>query len=348
LEDGLKASRRINIFILAFYFHSTSITTPSMSVQLIDPMARPAHEKKDKGAGIITSVIVHALIILLLLFLGFSSGGGGGTGGDGEGIPVDFGTSDMGAGDITPTSIDPSQPTPTPQQQTLIPVTPQQEDDKDIVTADDPESFALADKKKNTPVKPVVTEPVKETAKPVVTTPTPPVKVEPKTDQKAMFPGKKGTTNTSGSQGDDPAGTMGDKGQTNGTTAGTYKGPGGTGSPGTGGGTGGGNGTGNGPGDGAGNGPGKGGPSYSLGTRKLLNARPITGQVQEPGKVVVRIKVNRQGNVTSVECGAPGTTLTSPLACQTAKDEAYRMKFNASNDAPVEQSGTVTFTFVPR
>jgi len=66
--------------------------------------------------------------------------------------------------------------------------------------------------------------------------------------------------------------------------------------------------------------------------------------VQEVGKVVVKIRVNREGVVTYAEAGAPGTnTLNKDLL-----EAALKARFNNSPDASYTQQGTITYHFVPQ
>ena len=66
---------------------------------------------------------------------------------------------------------------------------------------------------------------------------------------------------------------------------------------------------------------------------------------QTEGKVVVSIKVDQYGNVTEATAGAAGTTVTDKELWTAARNAALKAHFNQSADAPVLQSGTITYIF---
>ena len=85
-----------------------------------------------------------------------------------------------------------------------------------------------------------------------------------------------------------------------------------------------------------------------------LSGRSIVGslpkpvyQVREAGLVVVRIKVDQYGNVTEAVPGVEGTTITDEGLLKACRSSASMAHFNTSADAPVVQTGTITFTFNP-
>lgn len=67
--------------------------------------------------------------------------------------------------------------------------------------------------------------------------------------------------------------------------------------------------------------------------------------VQKSGKVVVRIQVDQEGNVTSAIAGDTGTTVTDQSLFKAAEQAALRAKFNISRNAPISQQGTITYIF---
>ena len=83
-----------------------------------------------------------------------------------------------------------------------------------------------------------------------------------------------------------------------------------------------------------------------------LKGRSIVGslpkpayEVREAGFVVVRIKVDQYGNVTEAVPGVEGTTITDEGLWKACRSSASMAHFNASADAPVIQTGTITFKF---
>jgi len=89
-----------------------------------------------------------------------------------------------------------------------------------------------------------------------------------------------------------------------------------------------------------------GGISYSLGGRGFRGAPPIQGNMQESGKIVVDIIVDRAGNVIRVTPGSRGTTITNAELIKKAMESARQAKFTPKADAPEEQKGTITFDFI--
>lgn len=121
-----------------------------------------------------------------------------------------------------------------------------------------------------------------------------------------------------------------------------------------------GNGTGTGPGNGSGIGPGNGsgtgggdgsgighdsGPSFSLNGRKARSL-PTPRITNAQGKVVVRIKVNREGNVVDAEAISRGTTIANSQVWRICEDFALKSKFDAKPDAAEIQMGTITYIII--
>ena len=67
--------------------------------------------------------------------------------------------------------------------------------------------------------------------------------------------------------------------------------------------------------------------------------------VQESGKVVVKIWVDNYGNVKRAEAGADGTTVTSAKLWAAARAAAMKAHFDQKIDAPAMQEGTITYIF---
>jgi hypothetical protein len=60
---------------------------------------------------------------------------------------------------------------------------------------------------------------------------------------------------------------------------------------------------------------------------------------------VVRITVNRQGDVVQADPGVKGTTNTNPCLLQPAKETAMLHKWYSDAKAPVQQVGFVVIQF---
>lgn len=179
-------------------------------------------------------------------------------------------------------------------------------DDK-IVTEKTEEAPAL-DKTKNKTTKASTTP----TTKPTTEKPK-----EPVVNQKALYPGKSTKTAAGGNQG--ITGKPGDQGKENGTAGSpNYEGNGGQGN----------------------------GISYELGGRGARSLPKPIYNSPEQGKIVVSIKVNREGKVTYASAGAKGTTITEINLRQQAESAARKTIFAPDADAPEEQRGTITYVFV--
>jgi len=140
---------------------------------------------------------------------------------------------------------------------------------------------------------------------------------EPTVNQKALYSGKSTKASPGGNQG--ITGKPGDQGNPNGTPGSpNYEGTGGKGN----------------------------GISYDLGGRGARNLPKPTYDSPEQGKIVVSIKVNRDGKVTYASAGAKGTTISEINLRQQAESAARKTVFTPDPDAPEEQRGTITYLFV--
>ena len=232
--------------------------------------------------------------------------------GSGEGILVNIGYTDMGSGEVQPMSENITKTLPS----VVASKTLSQQEENKVLTQnmeDAPEINTAENKKK------IKTNIHRKKNKTETT-----VKEEKKEVQQqivnpnALYHGR---TNNSTSQGTNPNGT-GDQGSPNGDA--NSKGIGDNGNS-------------------SGNSKGF---SFSLSGRKLLKKPDIDDKSQETGKVVVTITVDRYGSVTKATPGARGSTTTSSILYQKAKEAALKMKFDANSEAPEEQRGTLTFIFI--
>ncbi len=89
-----------------------------------------------------------------------------------------------------------------------------------------------------------------------------------------------------------------------------------------------------------------GGGNYVLGGRRLAKTPKIFDDSQDEGKVVVRIYVDRSGNVIKAEPGIKGSTTNSATLFEKAKRAALKTKFDAHPDAPIQQVGSMSFVFL--
>lgn len=95
-----------------------------------------------------------------------------------------------------------------------------------------------------------------------------------------------------------------------------------------------------------GNGPGSGdGMSYDLKGRTWRQRPLVFDNSQKTGKVVVAIKVDKNGNVIYAKYQQKGSTTTDMQLIQLAEQGAMKAKFSDDPGADEEQFGTITFKF---
>ncbi|MFT4754225.1 MAG: protein TonB [Salibacteraceae bacterium] len=223
------------------------------------------------------------------------------------GLTVNFGTTDMGSGDNQPESATaPVEEIKEPEEEVTPPAEPQPEASVPDVTTQDVQD-ALEVPKTKTPAEIEAEKAAEAEAK---------KKAEQEEQRKKMaaIANKLNNPTTDGGGGDGPDDQPGNKGQTDGGSDGGY--------------TGGGQGNGN----------------YSLDGRAALTKPKPVYDCQEEGKVVVDIKVDRNGKVVYASVGK-GTTNTAECLTQKALDAAYKTKWQAKNGAPIEQRGRITYDF---
>ena len=88
------------------------------------------------------------------------------------------------------------------------------------------------------------------------------------------------------------------------------------------------------------------GTGYDLGGRGAKSLHRPDDDFSEEGKIVVDIWVNRSGQVVRAEVAPKGTNIINNAMRQKAIQAAKRSTFAADPDAPEEQHGTITYTFV--
>ena len=84
---------------------------------------------------------------------------------------------------------------------------------------------------------------------------------------------------------------------------------------------------------------------YGLNGRSLQSKGKVLQECNEQGLVVVRISVNRQGDVILAEPGVKGTTNTHPCLLEPAKKTAQLHKWLPDTEAPEIQIGFVVIQF---
>ena len=87
------------------------------------------------------------------------------------------------------------------------------------------------------------------------------------------------------------------------------------------------------------------GPGYDLGGRGAKTLQRPPKDFPEEGHIVVEIWVDKEGNVVRTAI-AKGTDITNSEMRSSALEAARRSKFAPDPNAPDEQKGTITYTFV--
>ncbi|MCD8447590.1 energy transducer TonB family protein [Tenacibaculum finnmarkense] len=88
------------------------------------------------------------------------------------------------------------------------------------------------------------------------------------------------------------------------------------------------------------------GGNYNLAGRKALSKPIKKPDCQEEGIIVVSIEVNKNGIVTKAQTGGlKGSTSSAPCLEKAAKQAALKTIWNAANDAPQKQRGTIIYKF---
>ncbi len=91
-------------------------------------------------------------------------------------------------------------------------------------------------------------------------------------------------------------------------------------------------------------GTGTGGISYKLDGRSIVAFPPREAKFREGGRVVVRVTVNRDGEIVNRQIVSSTNTELSPIALR----KLSLVRFNKSESAPAEQFGNITFEFKTR
>ncbi len=94
-----------------------------------------------------------------------------------------------------------------------------------------------------------------------------------------------------------------------------------------------------------GQGTGSGGVGYGLNGRGRASFKRLKQDCNESGLVIVRIVVNRSGNVVEATPGVKGTTNTAQCLLEPAKKIALSHKWPSNSKAPSRQIGFVSVNF---
>ncbi len=290
------------------------------------------------------SAAITGVIALLILFLIFNFGLRYFDPPIEYGIAVNFGTSDVGSGDVQPTEPLKAAATETENEEEIVEEVVQEQVEtapapteaaaEDIITQNNEEAIAIkkekdAKKKQETDRQKQLLEAKKEVDRKAEVErkkiEAENQRIEKEKQEKAakrksldaMMDGLNTQNgNASGGEGDDNQ--AGDKGKVTGdpNASGYY-----------------------------GNGGGGGGGDYRLGNRKVLTKPKPTYDCNEEGRVFVSISVDTSGKVISAQAGVKGTTNSAPCLLTRAKEAALKTKFNSDGNAPAKQIGIIIYNF---
>ena len=274
-------------------------------------------EKQAKNKARIATALVGLLVLLALFFISFTIDEE--LEEDEEGILVNFGTLDVGSGDIQPQNI--------------------AEDYAKDAETESEEQLAVPKEESRPQTEPVEESPLTQKEETVNITKEQPVEKEPApkqeqeqtpqqqesandqkesqptVNQRDLYPGKRNNS----SSGEGITGDEGDQGSINGVPdKGAYQGNN--------------------------SGLGDSGVGYSLSGRKMIQSPALSDNSNAVGKITVKIKVDQNGNVIDASLGTP-TTISSSSLVNKALTAAKRAKFNKNASAAEEQFGTITFVF---
>ncbi len=289
-------------------------------------------EQKNKNIGLIGTITFHVTVLLLVMFFGFVTPL---PLPEEEGVLINFGTDATGSGEIeTQMTQETPQPQPDPQPvQESEPVPESKAADKKEVLTQDYEQTALMEEQKRKEKEKKAEKEKREKQRREEEIERKRLeeieKQKREEEQRIAEQQRKIAENTkqafgqadTKSQSDGTGNTFGNQGDPKGSPdSKSY--------------------TGN-------DGPGNDGIGYSLAGRK-----PQGGQLplpnypsKEDGTVIVKVKVDQNGNVTDAEWEPKGSTTTNKQLIEAAIKAAQKAKFNRDPNADLIQVGTITYRF---
>jgi len=279
-------------------------------------------EQKNKRKSAVITGILHLAVLIVFLLLGLTYPFPPPAE---EGILINFGTADVGRGEVQPHTKEEAVEEVVPEEMPPVESAPEEVVEEELLTQDVEEAPMIAEKEEETKVEEKVEEPRKteEPVKEEVEKEQPKEEVkkeEPKVNPDALFTGSKDETeNESTGEGDNIY--KGDKGVPDGDPdAPNYEGDKSTGL-------------------------GDDGIGYALAGRRMVSRPSIMDKSQKKGRVVVTIKVDKNGKVIFAKFKLRGSTSQDPHLIKLAEEAAMKAKFNGDANAPEEQIGTITFNF---
>ena len=237
------------------------------------------------------------------------------------GVAVNFGTTDFGKGDVQPLKPIKSEPNninkPYEPEVSKVEPSKSSESKEEVLTEENEEAIAIKKQKQaEANAKAIADAKAKAEAERIAQEKREQDEKKRKLDALIGGVSKSEGTATGGEGNDNKAG---DKGQLDGDPyAPSYFGSGGSGS---------------------------GGVGYGLNGRGRATYSTLKQDCNESGMVIVKIIVNRNGNVIAAEPGQKGTTNTAACLLEPAKKIALSHKWQPDSNAPERQIGFVKVNF---
>ena len=291
-------------------------------------------EKDYKKQGVIGTIIYHVIILLLLIVFGMHW-----TPEEEEGLLVNFGNSETGAGLVEPKQ-SASPETTTPKQSTPPPISSEpsasEPNNENVNTQDFEDAAAIAAKRKKEEQNRIEQERKRKEALEAQKKKEAEEKkrreaeeAERKRQEELARQKAEAQNRVKNAFGSSSGSNTSSEGETQGTGNQGYV----TGDPNSK------NRTGSGQGDS--------GDKYSLSGRSLVGSLPKPEyNIQEEGIVVVEITVDQNGKVVNATPILKGSTTQNSYLRQRATEAAMRAKFNPDPSAPSRQIGTITYHYV--
>jgi outer membrane biosynthesis protein TonB len=225
------------------------------------------------------------------------------------GILVNYGTVDEGMGNDYMSTEEPSvaEKANNTKPDKVTPAPPTEDKPQ-------PEASEKTVVTQNTEDAPEVAAPTKKPTNTVATAQPTKAVAKPVVNQNALYKGK-ATTGTG--EGDGTGKVPGNQGKTTGTTL-----------------------TNNYNGTGSGN-----GGNLNMAQRNFVSRPSVSDDNRQSGKIMVDIRVDKDGNVIYARAGARGTTISDAALLQKCEDAVKNSKLNSLDTAPDTQIGTVVFVF---
>lgn len=275
-------------------------------------------EKQAKTNARIATALVGLLVLLALFFISFTIDET--IEDEEEGILVNFGTLDVGSGDIQPENIaeqfakeaeiENEEQLAVPKERSQPKVEPTKEES---LTQQEETVKIKEEQKQPKPTEKQQTDSDSENQN--RETANDQKEQQPTVNQRDLYPGSRNTS----SSGEGVTGDEGDQGSTTGVPdKGAY--------------------------EGTNSGLGDSGVGYSLRGRKMIQSPSLSDNSNAVGKITVKIKVDQNGNVIDASLGTP-TTISSSSLVRKAISSAKLAKFDKNASATEEQFGTITFVF---